>query len=382
MTMSSSWSLAYDTWDGKEQEAMKEVIDSGRFTAGPKVLEFEKAFAKKMRVPYAVMVNSGGSANLLMVALAVETGRLERGNKIIVPAVGWSTSYFPFIQYGIDLVFVDVDKQTWNIDVEQVRKAAEYDPDITAVLAINLLGNPCDFTSLRGVCDDLALLLFEDNCESLGASYSGDYCGTLGDLGTFSTFFSHHIQTMEGGIVVCQNKREYNLLLSLRSHGWTRGTSFDTGNPFEFITKGYNVRPGELNGAIGLEQLKKHDAMLSKRKQNGVDFVSHFGSAEYGSIQKTLPSGRSSWFGFGIVFNTLALKNKATKILDEEGVEYRPICTGNFTRQPVMGLVNEISGTLEQANKLHDNGIFLGNSPVDLSKEITRIGYRFKKELT
>ena len=382
MTMSSSWSLAYDTWDGKEQEAMKEVIDSGRFTAGPKVLEFEKAFAKKMRVPYAVMVNSGGSANLLMVALAVETGRLERGNKIIVPAVGWSTSYFPFIQYGIDLVFVDVDKQTWNIDVEQVRKAAEYDPDITAVLAINLLGNPCDFTSLRGVCDDLALLLFEDNCESLGASYSGDYCGTLGDLGTFSTFFSHHIQTMEGGIVVCQNKREYNLLLSLRSHGWTRGTSFDTGNPFEFITKGYNVRPGELNGAIGLEQLKMHDAMLSKRKQNGVDFVSHFGSAEYGSIQKTLPSGRSSWFGFGIVFNTLALKNKATKILDEEGVEYRPICTGNFTRQPVMGLVNEISGTLEQANKLHDNGIFLGNSPVDLSKEITRIGYRFKKELT
>ena len=371
MVAEINWPLAHDTWDNKERDAMHEVIASGRFTFGEKVKKFEDEFCEYFGFPYAVQVNSGGSANLLMVAAAVERGWISKGDKVIVPAVGWSTSYFPFIQYGIDLVFVDVDEDTWNINVDQIEDNIK--DDVRGILAINILGNPCDFKTLNSLCDKYDLLLFEDNCESMGAKQGDTYCGGFGDIGTFSTFFSHHIQTMEGGMVVCNDPETYNKLLSLRSHGWTRGTKYYTNNPFEFVTLGYNVRPGELNGALGSVQLNKLDDMNNQRIKNADTFIKYFDNKDYCRIQKVGDNSLSSWFGFGLVFDRNSFRQRTKQILEEYSIDNRPICTGNFFNQPVCKKYYkniERGAALVEARKLDDNGLFLGNNPMDLEPAI------------
>ena len=371
MVTEINWPLAHDTWDNKERDAMHEVIASGRFTFGEKVKKFEDEFCEYFGFPYAVQVNSGGSANLLMVAAAVERGWISKGDKVIVPAVGWSTSYFPFIQYGIDLIFVDVDKDTWNINVDQIEDNIE--DDVKGILAINILGNPCDFKTLNSLCNKYDLILFEDNCESMGAKQGDAYCGGFGDIGTFSTFFSHHIQTMEGGMVVCNDPETYNKLLSLRSHGWTRGTKYYTNNPFEFVTLGYNVRPGELNGALGSVQLNKLDDMNNQRIKNADIFIKYFDNKDYCRIQKVEDNSLSSWFGFGLVFDRNSFRQRTKQILEEYSIDNRPICTGNFFNQPVCKKYYkniERGAVLVEARKLDDNGLFLGNNPMDLEPAI------------
>ena len=387
MSTKINWPLAHDTWDNKERDAMHEVIASGRFTFGEKVKKFEDEFCEYFGFPYAVQVNSGGSANLLMVAVAVERGWISKGDKVIVPAVGWSTSYFPFIQYGIDLVFVDVDKDTWNINVDQIEDNIK--DDVRGILAINILGNPCDFKTLNSLCNKYDLILFEDNCESMGAKQGETYCGGFGDIGTFSTFFSHHIQTMEGGMIVCNDPETYNKLLSLRSHGWTRGTKYYTNNPFEFVTLGYNVRPGELNGALGSVQLNKLDDMNNQRIKNADTFIKYFGNKDYCSIQKVKDNSLSSWFGFGLVFDRNSFRQRTKQILEEHSIDSRPICTGNFFNQPVCKKYHKNMGrgaSLVEARKLDDNGLFLGNNPMDLEPAIKSLSkildYEFNEKNT
>ena len=387
MSTKINWPLAHDTWDNKERDAMHEVIASGRFTFGEKVKKFEDEFCEYFGFPYAVQVNSGGSANLLMVAVAVERGWISKGDKVIVPAVGWSTSYFPFIQYGIYLVFVDVDKDTWNINVDQIEDNIK--DDVRGILAINILGNPCDFKTLNSLCNKYDLILFEDNCESMGAKQGETYCGGFGDIGTFSTFFSHHIQTMEGGMIVCNDPETYNKLLSLRSHGWTRGTKYYTNNPFEFVTLGYNVRPGELNGALGSVQLNKLDDMNNQRINNADTFIKYFGNKDYCSIQKVKDNSLSSWFGFGLVFDRNSFRQRTKQILEEYSIDSRPICTGNFFNQPVCKKYHKNMGrgaSLVEARKLDDNGLFLGNNPMDLEPAIKSLSkildYEFNEKNT
>jgi dTDP-4-amino-4,6-dideoxygalactose transaminase len=373
------WPLACDTWDHKELDAMKEVMASGMFTCGEKVARFEEVFCSTFGYKYAVMVNSGSSANLLMVAAAFEMGWLKRGDKVIVPAVGWSTSYFPFMQYGLELVFVDVEADTWNIDPSLVDMAIT--PDVKAVLGINLLGNPCTFGRLQSICDEHKLLLLEDNCESMGSAYDSVYCGGIGKMGTFSTFFSHHIQTMEGGIIVTADEELYHTLKSLRSHGWTRDTKWFSGEPFEFLTMGYNVRPGELNGAIGIVQLDKFDYFESMRNKNASVFIEHFGDHKDWNIQQVSDKGAHSWFGFGLVFKSEELRDKARAMLVENNVGVRPIVTGNFTNQPVMARMSWEGGPFPIADTLDRQGLFMGNNPQDLTEIIELTAANFKARL-
>src|ERR1035437_4387009 len=198
----TAFPLATSSWDGAERAAIQRVVDSDRFTMGPEVKAFEKEFAAHFGTGYAVMVNSGSSANLIAVAAAVlnEETRLKPGDEVLVPAVSWSTTYFPLHQYGLRLKFVDIHPETLNMDLELARDAIG--PRTRAVMAVNLLGNPNDFATLRQLCREFDLVLIEDNCESMGAEFEGRAAGTFGALGSFSTFFSHHISTMEGGVVV------------------------------------------------------------------------------------------------------------------------------------------------------------------------------------
>jgi len=214
--------LATTTWDGREESAMINVISTGNFTMGEKVRQFEQEFASHVGSKFAIMVNSGSSANLLMIAamMHIKDNPLKYGDEIIVPAVSWPTTYYPVHQHRLKLVFVDVDVRTMNFDIEKLEFAIS--DKTRAILCVNLLGNPNDFTRIKRMIGSRNIFLLEDNCESLGALYDKKHAGTFGLMGTYSFFFSHHMSTMEGGMIVTDSEELYHILLCIRSHGWTR----------------------------------------------------------------------------------------------------------------------------------------------------------------
>jgi CDP-6-deoxy-D-xylo-4-hexulose-3-dehydrase len=243
------------------------------------------------------------------------------------------------------------------------------------------LGNSCDYSEILKICDEHDLKLIEDNCESMGAKYGGKHTGTIGLAGSFSFFFSHHIQTMEGGMVLCQNEDDAQYMRSLRAHGWVRDLPDDsplykkTGNAFDdnfiFATPGYNIRPLEMSGAIGSEQMKKWPDIMKVRQKNAHRFVSLFIGKPWCRIQTTL--GESSWFTFGIVLDG-ELKGRRAEVieaLDKAGIQNRPLASRNFLKQPVMrDLDYTASGEMTAADDIHDNGFFVGNGSKDIGEEI------------
>jgi len=379
-----NYPLASSTWDDKELGAIQKVVDSNMFTMGKYVAEYEQRFAEFFGSKYAVMVSSGSTANLLMVAALFFTKnkelKLSRGDEVIVPVVSWSTTYFPLQQYGLKVKFVDIDPDTLNINLAQLENAIT--DKTKAILAVNLLGNPNDFLAIKKLIAGKDITLLEDNCESMGATFEGKQAGTFGAMGTYSSFFSHHMATMEGGCVVTDDEELYHILLCIRAHGWTRnlpkenlvsGTKSD--DPFEesfkFILPGYNVRPLEMSGAIGIEQLKKLPDFISKRRENGAYFQELFADHPYLRIQKEV--GCSSWFGFSLIIKEGAEieRKKIVSKLMENGIECRPIVTGNFAKNDVLDYFDyEISGSLKNAEYLDKNGFFVGNHQILLTNEI------------
>ncbi|OIP99116.1 MAG: pyridoxamine 5-phosphate oxidase [Zetaproteobacteria bacterium CG2_30_46_52] len=379
-----NYPLASSTWDEKELSAIQKVIDSNMFTMGKYVAEYEKRFADFFGSKYAVMVSSGSTANLLMISSLFYTKneelKLNRSDEVIVPAVSWSTTYFPLQQYGLKVKFVDIDPETLNIDL--VKLEAAITDKTRAILAVNLLGNPNDYAAIQKLISGKDIVLLEDNCESMGATFDGKQAGTFGVMGTYSSFFSHHMATMEGGCVVTDDEELYHILLCMRAHGWTRNlpkenhvSGIKSDDPFEesfkFILPGYNVRPLEMSGAIGIEQLKKLPSFIAERRENGAYFQELFANHPYLRIQKE--TGMSSWFGFSLVINEDAEIERKTIVskLMENGIECRPIVTGNFAKNDVLQYFDyEISGSLSSAEYLDANGFFVGNHQVELRKEI------------
>jgi CDP-6-deoxy-D-xylo-4-hexulose-3-dehydrase len=347
---------------------------------GERVREFEMQFAAHVGAKYAVMVNSGSSANLVLVnALKYHSKfNLAPEDEIIVPAVSWSTTYYPVTQSGFVLKFVDIDRRTLNIDVSQIEAAIT--PKTKAIFAVNLLGNPVDWETLNQIAVRHNLILLEDNCESLGGIFQGKSLGTFGLGGTFSTFFSHHMSTMEGGLVCTDDEELMQIMKSLRAHGWTRdlpsqnhvfdktGAAWD--DHFRFVLPGFNLRPLEIEAAIGLEQLKKLNSFVSARRANAKLFSNLM--SEFADIEIQTEIGESSWFGFSMVLTgKLSGKRQAlVELLTESGIESRPIVAGNFTRNPVIShLPHSIHGDLSAADEMHENGLFVGNHHYDLSEE-------------
>jgi CDP-6-deoxy-D-xylo-4-hexulose-3-dehydrase len=373
--------LATSTWDNKEIEAIQKVIDSDNYSMSKFVEQYECDFASHFGSKYAVMTSSGSTANLIMTAALFfrKGNKLKRGDEIIVPAVSWSTTYFPLQQYGLKVKFVDIDIETLNYNLTALEEAVS--DSTKAIMVVNLLGNPNDFIELNRIIGNRDIIILEDNCESMGATYNGKQCGTFGLMGSFSSFFSHHIATMEGGMVLTDDEECYHLLLALRAHGWTRNlpkvnkVADKSDNWFEesfrFVIPGYNVRPLEMSGAIGSEQIKKLPGFIEQRRKNADFFVSTFKDDERFYIQKEM--GASSWFGFSfIIKESSGLKrSEVLRRLEFANIEYRPIVTGNFTKSESLKYFNyEIHSVLHNANILDSNGFFVGNSHIDLSGEI------------
>jgi CDP-6-deoxy-D-xylo-4-hexulose-3-dehydrase len=379
--MSFRFPLATSSWDEAEMGAIQKVIASDHYSMGTEVAAFEREFAAYVGSSHAVMVNSGSSANLIMTAALFFTSnldsRLKRGDEIIVPAVSWSTTYFPLTQYGLRLKFVDIDLETLNYDLSALELAIS--SSTRAIMVVNLLGNPNDFAAINALISNKNIVVIEDNCESMGATFDGKQCGTFGVMGTFSAFFSHHISTMEGGLIVTDDEELYHIMLSLRAHGWTRNlpkenrvVGVKSDDPFEesfrFVLPGYNVRPLEMSGALGREQLKKLPKLIEGRRHNGMNYQDRLSNHPKFLIQKEI--GCSSWFGFSLILRPDVGRSRKEVVgdLTSLGFECRPIVAGNFAKNEVLKyLDHEIYGDLKNADIVDSGGLFIGNHhyPID-----------------
>ena len=378
------WDLAADTWGQEERAAIDRVMDSGRYTIGPEVEAFEHAFADYHGAKHAVMVNSGSSANLIAVASLFHTQDkpLKPGDEVIVPAISWATTYHPLQQYGLKLRFVDVELDTLNIDTSQLEDALS--PKTRAIVAVSILGNPAALDVIRAFADKHGLYILEDNCESLDAELGGKKTGTFGDVNTFSFFFSHHISTGEGGMVMTDDAEIDGLCRAIRAHGWLRDVPdgaglFEAGDDtfaeaYRFVIPGYNVRPQEFNGAVGQAQLKKLPAFTAQRRANLKHFQEAFAGDERFIIQRE--NGQGSSFCFPIIVKPGSGLERADLFgpLDAADIGFRMVTGGNFPRHDAIKYFDyDIIGDLANADIVHDRGFFVGNHPFDLSPQIDKL---------
>lgn len=396
--------LALSSWSNEEIDKACDVIRSQSTTMGQYVSLFQRDFSAYLGCSFSYMVNSGSSANLLMAsALKLYLDLYGDSRKtILIPAVGWSTSYAPFIQLGFNVKIVDVSLSTFNLELDCLLNAI--DDDVVAVLAINILGNPCPLVDLKRVCDEANIFLLEDNCESLGAEIDVEIsprkAGSFGVMSTHSFFFSHHINTMEGGCVSTSSK-EFSLLLKvIRNHGWAReiqdsdiprqGNSpvfdwftscmqnlegdqadFQFMKSFYFLLPGFNLRPTEVQGALGVLQLKKLPNFIAQRRKNASLMQEIIDSFDKIKIQSEF--GRSSYFGFGFVLDHEHQRDEITTLLDSRGVQVRPIVSGSIAMHPLAKFMS-CSNDYDSADLIHRRGFFVGNHHVDFSDKISRLG--------
>lgn len=379
---SSLFPLAANPFGEEEVLAMADVLLSGQLTMGANVDAAERLFAEAVGASFAVMVNSGSSANLLAVAAASNKLRrkhLNPGDEVLVPSVCWSTSVFPIVQLGLSPVFVDVSPETFNFATSEF--ARHMNPRVKAVMAVHVLGNSTRMDNLIDFATEHKLIVIEDTCEALGS-----YCqlpsgkrmlGTCGDFGTFSFYFSHHITSGEGGMVVCASEEDYNLLRCLRSHGWTRHLTnheevharHPTIDPrFLFVNLGFNLRPLEVQGAMLRVQIPKLEMFNECRRSNLTRFRQVLQrdsrSTSILRVMQASPGTDPAWFGIAAVLHAKYAhrRHDYLEYLHACGVENRPIISGNFVRQPCIQIWGDTSrpDAYPGAEVLHTCGFFIG----------------------
>ena len=343
-------------------------------TMGKQVKAFEAQYASEFGNKYALFNNSGSSANLLAIAAVTNhlaKDRLLAGDEVIVPALSWSTTVWPLIQCNLVPVFVDCDPKTYNFDMNKLEAAIG--PKTRAIMLVHVYGNPCDMDALMALAKKHNLQVIEDSCESMGAYYKGKAIGTFGRVATFSTYFSHHITTLEGGMTVTDEFELIEIMRMLRAHGWSRETDehkkyveqYSHIDPrFIFINLGYNLRATEVQAVMGQVQLPKLKTFVKQRRENCAYYLQEFAKySEFFDYQQETPGAESSWFGFGFTLKKGAPFKVAdvTKFLNSKGIETRPIIAGNMSKHPVMAhYAHKVSGTLENSDNIMQNGFAIG----------------------
>lgn len=365
--------LAEPTFGEDEIAAVVDVLRSGRVTAGEKVRAFEAAIEAMFPGRHAVVCNSGSSANLLAVAERCSPlrshGRLFAGHHVVVPALAWSTTVWPLVQHGIVPIVVDIDPQTLNIDIEQIRDAL-IDRDASAIMLVHVYGNPCDLAGIQELIGSHGpLALIEDCCEAMGAMTRGRAVGSFGDAATFSFYFSHHISTIEGGVVITPDPDAAERMRIIRAHGWLRDCRGGSGHlsdgldpRFTFVDAGYNLRLTEMQAAMGLVQLPKLPGFVATRRRVARALQAVFEPVEWLQVQREL-HGASSWFGFPLIVSEDAPMTAADlrQRLEAAGIETRSLIAGNMARQPGMSRYPHIvHGDLPNADAAMRRGFSIG----------------------
>jgi CDP-6-deoxy-D-xylo-4-hexulose-3-dehydrase len=345
------------------------VLLSRRITMSQITKKFEIQFGKFIGSKYCLMVNSGSSANLLAFFALInpkKKNRLKTGDECLVPAVCWSTSLWPIIQSGLKPRFIDVELNTFSPSLKIIQKSIS--KKTKAVILINILGNCSEMDSIRYFLSKKKIYLIEDTCEALGSEYKNKYLGTFGDFGTFSFYYSHQITSGEGGMIICKNKNDYKIIHSLRAHGWDRGLNNSKNNTFNFINSGFNLRPLDLNAAIASNQLKRLNHFKKIRSNNRNKIIYNLLNSKKWNNQFTFfepnKNLNPSWFGLPLLIDKkyISKKDKFLNYLNKNGIETRPILSGNFANQSSIKLykINYNLTSLKNSQEIEERGFFIG----------------------
>ena len=351
------------------------VLKSYKLTSGSITKTFQNTFSKKINTNYSLLVNSGSSANLLAMQCLINPyrkRRLKKGDEVIIPALCWSTSLWPIIQSGLKPVFVDIDKNTLNFDLEKLQK--KITKKTKAIMAVHVLGNCTNMDHLMKIKDKYQLILIEDTCESLGTKYKNKYLGTFGEFSSFSFYSSHQISSGEGGMVCCKDKADYEIIKSLRAHGWSRGLSNEAkiakqnkklDKRFIFYNSGYNLRSTDISASIGLSQFNDLDSFIETRNDLRNKIYAEIKKNKivknYVTIIEPNKNVKASWFGVPIILSKKINKKKFLNNLESKGVETRPIISGNFLKQPAIKKYRLNSKSkMENSDYINNNGFFIG----------------------
>ena len=373
------------------------VIKTGKITIGANTKKFENIFSKKVKTKYSLMVNSGSSANLLALQCLINPYRkkkLKAGDSVLIPSVCWSTSLWPIIQSGLKPVFVDVDTKTLNIDINDLKR--KITKKTKALMLVHVLGNSTNMDLLMQVIEKNKICLIEDTCESLGSKYKKKYLGTFGSFSSFSFYSSHQISSGEGGMITCKTLEDYEILKALRSHGWSRGLKYekkisrenkDLDSRFIFYNSGFNLRPTDVSAAIGLSQFKDMDKLIKLRNYNRELIVKSFKkssiiNSNFNFIEKN-KHVEPSWFGIPILIKNKNNRNYFVSKIEKNGVETRPIISGNFLKQPAVKKYNLIKkNRLINSDIINNHGFFIGLPTRKLNSNIiNRLVKIFEKNI-
>tara|TARA_A100001201_G_C4096149_1_gene203888 strand:+ start:2272 stop:3468 length:1197 start_codon:yes stop_codon:yes gene_type:complete len=374
------WPLMKDCITAEDKSAMIKFIETaGRFTNGPMVKKFEQEWSDWLGCKYSVYVSSGSTANTLLVAAMKERCGFNEGDKVVVPCMTWVTNISPVMQLGFEPIFCDIDSSTFSFDIDNLKKIAKEHPDIKAVFVSHLFGIAADIDSYKEILPDAVFI--EDVCESHGATYKGKKCGTLSLGSTFSFYFGHHMTTVEGGFVCTNDDELYNLMKMKRSHGMAREAlpemydKYQKEHPnihpmFMFMTDGYNLRSMEINAVLGSSQLLRLDANNDQRRINFGKFIGTVKKYPKYFESDYQVEGNSS-FCLPFICKTADIKQRLEKYLSDNGIETRPLCSGNLLRQPFLQRVDGMPAPEDfpLVEKLHEQGFFIGNNHLITHKE-------------
>ncbi len=376
--------LSMATYGTDEILEALDSLCSFRTTMWEKTALFEKKFAEYVGSRDGVMVNSGSSADLLLCFTLTNPkwGLVPRDSEVLIPVVTWPTQIWSAMMAGLKVRLVDVDPETLNINMEDMER--KIGPETRAVFPVHIMGNPCDMDRITELAQEKNLVVIEDCCEAFGSEWDGVKVGNFGYGASFSFFFSHHITTMEGGMVTCRESGTGDHMRVLRAHGWARNvegpvdcdTEYDIDPRYRFINWGFNLRPTELQAGFGLRQLLKAPEFAAHREQLAAKFFSFIDSCEFLSRPKVHRKARPSWFALPIVVKPEAPFSRKDLVvfLEEKGVETRPIVTGNLAKQPVREMFDVFrEDDYPGADVIHHRGFYLGLSPFHEHYEMDRL---------
>lgn len=381
--MKFKYPLAGDTISKNDIDALIEWLSEyPRLTMGELTKKFERKWSNYIGSENSIFVNSGSSANLLMVYLGLVSGNLKKGDRVIVPSCGWSTSIAPIIQLGLRPVMVDANRYNFGVDVNQVDEICK-EREIKGMVIVHPLGVPCDKDEMLTLKKKYNFFLMEDCCASVGAEFSdGTKVGTIGDVSSFSFYFGHQLSTIEGGFVNTNNQDYYQTMLMLRSHGWTKDISEDYLNknnkvwnidkvnePFNFVHSGFNIRATDLQAFIGLLQLKKVERIMEARHKN------HLRYHEQLSVDFQLQNYGKTWpvsLHIGILAKDSLTRDKVLGLCRGKRIETRVWSHGNLGRHPFW---KENYGIFdgEWSNEIYNRGFILPTYPELNSDDIDYI---------
>lgn len=374
--------LVKDTIDTDDIDALIEWLKTyPRLTKGQKTIEFEEMWSKWIGCKYSVFVNSGSSANLLMLYAILELYNL-RNKKIVVPSLGWATDLAPVIQFGFEPLLVDIDKSNLSVDVDHLEKLFTTEKP-AAMILVSVLGLSPRMNEIVDLCKRHGVILLEDNCESQGTKYNEIKLGNFGLMSAFSTYFGHTMSTIEGGMVCTNNKEVYDMLKQLRSHGWDRDLDKDRQDElraqwgiddfsalYTFYVPGFNVRSTDLQAVIGMRQLQKVDEMISQRNKNFKLFKQKLQPYTWFPIE--VDGSFTASFCIPIIAHSVEEKNNIVKNLLDKNIECRPLICGSMGTQPFyikkFGRVE-----LPNVSKVDACGLYIPNHPKLTEEEINRM---------